>query len=430
MIAVTVEPRCRRPCLGLLLFFIGLLLIGCGKVSENQRVARAALGEGPIQIALVWDSTREDDFIKGATLALERINAAGGILDRPLAFVDFDDAIVDGDGGSRGVEVGRSVRDNPDIVAVIGHSNTATAIAASIIYEQAGILFINPAVTDRSLTEHSFQYVFSTVPDNELIGAQIATQAFSLGYRRIGILNSRNDESFEIAKAFAKQAAALGLDIVSRQSFFDQRENFREIIAGFGYAGFDALFLAAGNANTEDIVKQGIEMNFRIPFLLGSMNDPLALHRELGEETPPLIIPILFNPYADNWRTRQFIRQFNERYDIDPDGWAAQGYDTVTMLAEAMKKAKSTVPFSVATIIRYTLSWQGITGRHSFDQDGSIYAKTLDFAHLEEGQIQFHSAEGGVHTYVPEPLEEGQIQSPSAEGNVPTDVSSPLVEGS
>lgn len=387
------------------LMLLAFLPTACDDIDEDRRAARAAQGEGPIRVALVWGGAERGLFQEGANLALERVNKDKGILGRPIELVPFSDALEDEEGSALGVAIGRTIAKDPDIVAIIGHSDTATALSASITYEQNGILFLNPAVTDRSLNEHGFQYIFSTIPDNELIGTQIATQAFSRGYRRIGILNSRSDEAFETTEAFAKQAAALGMVIVSRQSFFDQRENFRDIIAGFGYSGFDALFLAAGPANTRAIIRQGMEMNFRMPFLLATLADPLALKRDLGDETSLVIMPILFNPYVKQWQTRRFLRDFKGQYGKAPDGWSAQGYDAVMMLTEAMEKAGSTVPLSVATIIRYTLSWQGITGRHSFDQAGSIYAKTLDFATLNEGMVQFHSAEGGTHTYEAEPMD-------------------------
>jgi len=377
-----------------------LLLAACEEADENIRAALASQELGPVRVALVWDDNREDHFRKGAELAQDQINGREGISGRPLEFVAMDEA--SGDLNPRtGVMIGRAIAADPEIVAVIGHSDSKTAISASIIYEEAGILLINPAVTDRSLNEHGFSYVFSTIPDNELIGTQVATEAFSLGYRRIAVLNSRADEAFETTKAFAKQAAALGMTIVNQQSFFDQRQNFRDIIASFGYSGFDALFLAARPESMEAIIRQSMEMNLRTPVILGSMVSPSTLRDALGNETSRITMPILFNPWVDDWRTKRFLREFEEKFEMSPDGWAAQGYDSVMMLADSMRDARSTVPLSVATFIRYTLSWQGITGRHSFDRSGSVYTKTLDFATLENGTIRFLSAEGDVHTVQP-----------------------------
>lgn len=381
-----------------------LLLVGCDEAGTDRRAQQAA-GESDqsIKVGLVWDFDRKDGFLQGARLATAKINEAGGVLGRQLELIEFDDGFPrGGDGNSRGVDIGREISKNPEIVSVIGHSDAATAVSASIIYEQKGILFINPGIADRSLNDHGFKYVFSTIPNNVQIGTQLATQAFSLGHRRVGILSSRSDDSFEIVEAFAKQAATLGISIVSRQSFFGQRTNFRDILAGFGSASFDALFVAADTGATRSIITQGLEMNLRSPFLLGGLNDPLALKEGLGDKTTLITTPILFNPYTDGWESRRFKREFREAFEVEPDGWAAQGYDAVRMIAHGMKKAKGIVPLSVATIIRYTLSWQGITGRHSFDLSGAIYSKALDFATLEEGLVQFHSAEGGVHTYSPE----------------------------
>lgn len=382
----------------LVLLFVGSLglLAGCDDADEDMRARQASENEGVVRIAIVWDETLDGKFIEGVNLAISELNAGGGVLGRMVETVHYSDHHASDDKNIRGVEIGRSIAKDPQIVAVIGHSDVLTAIPASIIYEEFGILYINPTITDRSLNEHGFKYTFSTIPNNELVGNQIATQAFSRGFRRIGVLNSRSDQAFEITDAFVKQAAALGMEIVSRRSFFDQQENFRDVIAGFGFSGFDALFLAASSENTRAIVTQSMEMNFRTPTLLGSIEDPLLLQKDLGGKTPLLIMPILFDPYVKSPRTSGFLSVFQDTYKSLPDGFSAQGYDAVKMLAAAMTKAGSSVPLSVGTIIRYTLSWQGITGRHSFTQAGNVYAKTLDFATLRDGEIEFFSAEGGV----------------------------------
>lgn len=379
-----------------LIFFSLFLLASCDDADEDLRAKRASEGNGVIRIAVVWDETREGRFVEGIDLALKELNADGGILGRPVETVRYSDHHASDDGNIRGVEIGRSISKDAEVVAVVGHSDVLTAIPASIIYEEFGILYINPTITDRSLNEHGFKYTFSTIPNNQLIGNQIATQAFSRGFRRIGVLNSRSDQAFEITDAFAKQAAALGMEIVSRRSFFDQQENFRDVIAGFGFSGFDALFLAASPENTRGIISQSMEMNFRTPFLLGNIEDPLKLENDLGDETPLLIMPILFDPYVRNARTAGFLDAFQNAYQTLPDGYAAQGYDAIKMLSAAVEKAGSSVPLSVGTIIRYTLSWQGVTGRHSFTQAGNVYAKTLDFSTVRNGEVEFFSAEGGV----------------------------------
>ncbi|NJL72143.1 MAG: ABC transporter substrate-binding protein [Candidatus Competibacteraceae bacterium] len=298
------------------------------------------------------------------------------------------------------------------MVAVVGHASAATAVPASITYEDRGILFINPAVTDPSLNKHGFRYVFTTIPNNEQFGQQMATFGFGLGYRRVAILNSREDWADQTTKAFTQDAITLGMTVVVRRSFFANRENFRDIIADLGAFQFDALFLAADEVTSATIVRQSMEMNLSTPLLLAELIDILAFREEVGVETPHVTVPVLFNPLIDRRQVGAFRAGFKDRFGGEPDGWAAQGYDAIQMLAQAMAQANSPVPLSIATILRYTLSWQGITGRHSFNRGGAIYTKALEFATLEKGKIEFHSADGGVVEYQ-EPSADQVDENPS-----------------
>lgn len=390
-------------------FLLVSVLVGlsaaCDPVEPDERANRIIETEDSLGIGLVWGDGAEGLFVEGATLAIDEINERGGIRfhegsaerRRPLRAVIAD---ASGDDPRRiGLEVARSLARDPQLAAVIGHSTAATAVPASITYEFGGVLYINPAVTDPKINKHGFQYVFTTIPNNAQFAQQIATFGFGLGYRRLAVLNSRADGPDQTTKAFIQNAATLGMTIVVRRSFFANRENFRDILADLGAFQFDALFLAADKDLAATIVRQSLEMNLRTPFLMAALIDVLPFRESVGRETPHITLPVLFNPAIARLKIRSFRHRFSERYGEEPDGWAAQGYDAVHMLEEAMQAANSPVPLSIATVLRYTLSWPGITGRHSFDRDGSIYTKVLEFATLEEGQIEFHSADGGVEPY-------------------------------
>ncbi len=404
-------PLGRRCILLLLLLTVTLVASACEDINRDSRARLASDGKGPVVIGLVWGDGVQGQFVEGAILARDELNGrngtTAGILGRPVAFVEIDASGAESDPRRAALSMARSIASHPDLVAVVGHGSAATAVPASITYEEQGILYINPAITQGTLNKYGFDFVFSTIPDNESIARRVATFAFGLGYRRIGLLNGRDDASTEIATAFAKHAATLGMTIVTRTSFFERRENFRDILADLGAKQFDAIFLAANFDAVVRVVRQSMEMNLEAPFMIGGLYDVLALRKAVGQETPRIAVPNLFNPFDERSTVRRFRQSFLDRFGTEPDGWAAQGYDAIHMLATAMRRADTTVPLSVATILRYALAWRGITGRHSFERNGSIYTKVIGFTTLEQGKIQFFSPEGGVTDLV-EPESESE----------------------
>src|SRR4051812_10624640 len=108
-----------------------------------------------LTVALVWPPNRESGFIEGAMLAFDENNAAGNTLSKRIRIRMFkENDSVDG------TRVAQEIASYPDVVAVLGHESSSSAIGASVVYENHGILFIAPNPTSPRLTIHGFQYVF------------------------------------------------------------------------------------------------------------------------------------------------------------------------------------------------------------------------------------------------------------------------------
>lgn len=394
-----VSATRRDVLLSALLMAAAPLLSACGNDDANQRARRAADGKQDIVIGLVWGDLFEGLFHEGADMAVEELNGAGGVLGRRVRTRRADAAGPLNDARNTGLRIAHEMAADPDVLAVVGHSAPETAMPASIVYEEAGILFLNTGVSTKQLNQHNFQMVFSTIPDDDQFAGSIATFASGNGFRRIGVLNTREDWADQAARGFVKAATTLGMTIVTRRSFNHQRENFRNVLADLGASQFDVIFLAADERVAELIVRQSMEMNLGASFLMADLIDIHRFKTKVGDATPMISVPILFNPFSLRPEARDFADRFKARYGKLPDSWAAQAYDAVKMLGHAMESTKSAVPLSVATTLRYTLSWRGVTGRHSFDRGGRIYTKVLDSATLKAGKIEYHASEGGVIEY-------------------------------
>ena len=327
----------------------------------------------------------------GAEIARQRINENGGVLGRQLVFEVVEDGGPDSS-AEDATEIARRLVEFDNMFAVIGHSADKGAVMASIIYEREGVLFVNPSVTDIAVTKHGFEHVFSTIPENQAIGQQIATFAEGLGLRRVGILGSRADWAFSTTDGFIQQAVTLGIEIPERRSFFGDKSDFLDMIAEFTAEDFDAILIIADQPATERIIEQSLDMRVDTTFIIGRLFDAGSIAETFRDSQQAIIMPILFNPTLVREEIDDFREKFEEMFDTAPDSWAAQGHDAVALIAAAIEQAGSATPLSVASIMRYTLSWRGLTGRHSFDRLGQIYTKQLDFATLEQGELVYSAS--------------------------------------
>jgi len=277
---------------------------------------------------------------------------------------------------------------NQEVIAVIGHPYLTEAIPAAVIYQYYGILFLVPATIQSLLTQPGFNLTFRTVPGTQQMADQLAGFcALSQHYRQMVILSERNLYGEELADAFAKTAADLGINIVLKGSFFTETINFKDLLAAVRIKKFDAILLAAWSGESAALIKQAREMGITQPFI-----GTEAMYYEdfiLWAGIPAIegmIIPTPFKPSFN--KAVPFIQKFKEVYNDEPDTTAAQGYDNIKLLAHAIELANSSEPSIIATTLRYMKPWIGVTGVHSFDEHGEIKGKQYSFYQVRNGKFK------------------------------------------
>ncbi len=381
-------PAAARATLGALAV-AGAVAALAGCEDPNRPARRAVLAnqsDRPVRIGIVWGNDYPGRFVEGAEFARDEINEAGGIAGRPIEFRYADATLGDADPFDVAYRAAHQIVSDESVFAVIGHNYSATAIPASIIYEEHGVLFLATASFQTILTRHGFNYVFRTAPTSEMVAKQLAIFAFESGYRDLVIMYTRQPWAEEIAGFFDKAAITLGLKVTKTRSFFAQRDSYRDLLADIGSSRFDAILLVGDAEVMARVISQSLEMQIETAFILGNTVDLNEIGDAVGDQTGQIAMPLLFNHYSQRPGVPEFSARFETRFGARPGGWAAQGYDAIRLLAAAAADAGSTAPLSVASVLRYTLSWRGITGRHSFDRIGDAYTKILDIEVLEAGE--------------------------------------------
>lgn len=220
-------------CKQCFLFFIFLIVLpvvlsACNtSLDPEERAQRARNSQGDILIALVQTSFPSNFLFEGAQMAIEEINQQGGLLNgRKLVSVLYDDK---GD-PVEAEKIAHKISKNKDIIAVIGHRLSSTALPASIIYEQAGILFISYGANNPSLTEYSVNYTFRNIPTNNDYGLAMAEFMHNKGFKKTMVFHERETTQINLADIFKKEAVAKGIEIAATRSYFQDDRNFKELV--------------------------------------------------------------------------------------------------------------------------------------------------------------------------------------------------------
>ncbi|MBF0285566.1 MAG: ABC transporter substrate-binding protein [Magnetococcales bacterium] len=365
------------------------LLTGCGGTGDPavDRARLAAKATGEIQIGVGWPDAEKSLFRKALDLAMEEVNGKGGVKGRPLKLVGkSDDRLL-----SQGKVAAQEFADNLEMVAVIGHLNSYISAPVSITYQYYGLLMMSPGSTTPKLTQQGFSRVFRNIPSDKQIGQQMADFAKKQGYKSVAVCNVNNAYGQGLANIFEWRAEELGMDIVDRRAFdsVGKSVNFRDTLRQWKNRRFDAIFIAGSLPEGGHIISQIREVGIKAPILAGDGMGFPELVALAGPAAEGVVSATTFHLDDPRPEVQAFKEKFHQKYHAYPDARAAQGYDALRVVVHAMEQAGTTAPDQVAAALKKVKDWQGVTGPHSFDQNGDVVDKPIIKQVVRNGRLEF-----------------------------------------
>lgn len=360
---------------------LALLIAGCSEDGVDRGAAR-----GDIVIGVGWPlASRNEGLAEGVKLALDEINAGGGVLGRKLRVVSVDD----GGSVSEGLSAAGRFAADPETVAVIGHRGSSVSMAAAALYEDAGIVMLTPGSTAPKLTESGFRYVFRMIPSDSQISDRLAQYAASMAYRKVAILYSDDEYGRGLANAFEDRGKELGIETIDRLDSYTDSTDLARVVREWKMLGCDAVFVAQVMPQAGRTLVDLRQAGSDFPVIGGDGLDSAELAQEAALAAEGAVVASIFDPTAERTEVKNFIRKYRAEYGEDPGKWAAQGYDAVYLLAEAIRAAGSARPGDIAGALREIRDWVGVTGSHSFDEAGDVTGKPIVLKQIANGSFQY-----------------------------------------
>jgi branched-chain amino acid transport system substrate-binding protein len=361
-----------------------LLLAGCLSIpsAAELRAERAEKASGEIVIGVVES---EGLALQAMEMAVEELNAAGGVLGRPLHMERQDDHFSI----AQGKHIAQVFAQNFDMVAVIGHNTSAVSVPAAAIYEFAGLLMLSPSATTPRLTDQGYHLIFRNIPSDTIVGSTVTEHLAEVGYQRIVILASKDDYGRGLSNAIEAHAPDVGITVVDRAAYRIGESDFGDLIADWRKLDFDAIFIAGNAAEAAYFIAQAHQAGVTQQILGSDGIISSDLWRIAGDAANGIHVISYFHPQDQRPEVQQFVSAFEQKYGEPPDVWAAQGYDAIKVLAYAIEQAGTTIPERVAEALRSLSDWPGVTGPHTFDIQGDVTSKPIIFTEARDGQFLY-----------------------------------------
>jgi ABC-type oligopeptide transport system substrate-binding subunit/ABC-type branched-subunit amino acid transport system substrate-binding protein len=370
----------------LIFILFGLNACDFNPISSEFRNKISESNQGNIVIGVVGSSDTQNLFVEGVKLAIQEINKNGGIYNQFITPLFYDEK------GSlkKSLHISNKLSRNKNVVAVIGHNFSRTAIPASINYENTGIVLISSGATHASFTHYGDKYTFRNVPSDACSATVIADYLNRNHLKRIVILFDSLSYKKGLADLFRESAIEHHLNIVAQKSYFSWQSSFREMLSEINkHTTFDAIFVAGLFPSVGEIIKQARLVGINQPVISDYTLDSPELMNIAGKEAENTIVATVFDPQSPNKETSDFKERFNLEYGVEPDIWAALGYDSIQLLDHVIRKSRSVSPITISSTLRFLEHWQGVSGSYSFASDGGITGKSFFFKQVKNEEFVF-----------------------------------------
>lgn len=339
------------------------LVAGCrgGKSAEKGDIVIASANP------MTGDSAQFGDMkVKAIQLAIEEVNAAGGIDGRKVKLQVEDDI----GNPKEAPNVAQKIASNPDVVAVIGHWNSSCTLAAREIYEAAGIPVITDSV-NKQITDGKTPHVFRISLTDTRQAHQLAEYAYNkLGVRKVAVIYTANDFGMGLNNDFTQKFKELGGTITASETYFEgQTKDFKAQLTKIKQTNPELLFMAGYYTECALIAKQMKEIGLNIPILGTEGISSEQLIKLGGDAVEGIRFTGFFHPAVEFPGTKEFVAKFKEKYGVEPDTYAALAYDSAKLILEGIKVNGATRE-GVYKYLKEVKDFPGVAGPITFDASG------------------------------------------------------------
>ncbi|HEX8616453.1 MAG TPA: ABC transporter substrate-binding protein [Thermoanaerobaculia bacterium] len=317
-------------------------------------------------------------------IAVDEINAAGGVLGRKIRILTEDDQ-------SKAEEAANAVTKlitQNNVVAVLGEVASSSSLAAGPICQANKIPMITPSSTNPAVTEKG-DYIFRVCFLDSYQGESLANYlSNNLKMKTAALLvDMKSDYSTGLAQYFEQQFVKNGGRIVVRQSYAKGDNDFRSQLTAVRAANPDVLFVPGYYNDIGQIANQARDLGIKQPIAGGDGWESPKLIEIGGRALEGAFYATHYFPADPNPIVQKFVTGYQKKHGRTPDGLAALAYDATHVLADAIKRAGTTDGPKLRDAIAATKAMNGVTGAITIGPDRNPVGKNLVIVEVRNGQL-------------------------------------------
>ena len=341
---------------------MGTLLLsasGFAKAEDSIKIAIA----GPVTGSVAQYG---DMQMIGAQMAVQQINAKGGVNGKKLEAVLMDDVCEP----KQAVAVANQIV-NEKIKYVVGHLCSGSTQPASKLYDEEGILMITPAATSPGITQHGYKMIFRTIGTDDQQGPTAGKYiAQTVKPKKLAILHDKQQYGEGIAKEVKKTVEAAGIKPVLFEGVNKGQSDFSALITKMKKAGVDFVYYGGYHPELGLLLRQSREQGFEAVYMGPEGVGNKDISAIAGPASEGLLVTLPAD-FSTNPANAELVAAFKAK-NQDPSGpFVMPSYAGVQIIADAIRGAQSEDTAKLAEYI-HNNSFDTPIGKVTYKPNGDL----------------------------------------------------------
>ena len=272
--------------------------------------------------------------------------------------------------------INKIISTNSDISVIISALTSSSTLAIAPIAEKKKIVLFSPCSSSPEIS-NAGDFIFRNWPSDTVEGELIAKYSKEKGYKNIAIIYINNAYGFGLKEVFTKEVKKFGGNIVLTEAFNENNIDFKNIISKLSTINFDAIYAPSHAKEAANFIKTLRENNIDKE-VLGCVTYESPDIFTIGKNS--LNNVVFTTPWFDssnkNEVSENFIKEYKAMFHEIPDNFAAQSYDALMIIKDAIEKEGNN-SLNIKNYLYNLKNYPGVSGLTSFDKNGDVIKPAL-----------------------------------------------------
>jgi branched-chain amino acid transport system substrate-binding protein len=326
------------------------------------------------------EATYGKDMENAIKLAVEEINAAGGILGKKVVTITGDDGC-----DPQMATAAASMLVSSDVVAVVGGYCSGATLPTLKIYADAEVSMVIPAANSTRIAEENEGWAFQINSPGYHQAEKAAAWFETLGHTKLALVHQGDGFSEDLAQLTRANWTERGNEVVAYEVVNKGEQDYASLVTKIRSAGAEVVYWTAYHADGALLIRQLRQGGFEGDIVVGdgsSSEELLEIAGQAGDgvycTSPPVVD---FLPAAQS-----FISSYTAKFNQAPGPYSGLSYDAMKLLADAITTAGSTDPATIRQVLAGTKDYSTLSGNITFTPELTLVESNFIMLKGENGK--------------------------------------------